>query len=920
MHKKAANDVLQATLHQTVRFEPNHSVLTSEGMSVLDRVAKHLGTGPNKHYRIIVKGLSSASGPSGTKLVKGRVKTTIRYLAGKGVKNAMTPRGMIGARQIGLEIFIAGLKNKPPGCGVEGPATKTVTVKRLRCIREHRPAAAKPSAPATPQHQWSGAAEKRFKVAGLIERKWKKLASVELAKKELQSKKWTWKESSGKRYSQKHPDSTARRSVDGAVAVDDYPGADILPHFESWIPPFVKVPKSADKHRELTWKTAINEAQSNKERTFKKTQLSIQWPVGLSVQEVMSVQAWMDAAARESSMKELQLKAKTCSAEAKLRAKYSVESDWITASVEKAWGKEAAWKKLSWLKTGVARMWARPMISPPAHTNPAAGMNAERAIKSHEGKEKKIAASTNKIHLKLSKKQTKNIQDHVGQQIRSEYATIRHQQGTIKEAQWDNELGQLMKDFPEEADQLNQLPEEQLHNTKKLYRNLLKRYQADLLAAKAQLTQQDQQRTGKLKTLSSKLKRYKGMTNSFQSNIQATKDKVTELQGHIKKLKGQLAAAKAHSESTAHSKHAVLLATRDRLKFQRELDSAHRSMTKLKSQMQDVVHRYSKEFKVLKAANRKASDIQENEIASLVEYSGVIKGNLNMLRKEITQHKDFQQLQKLAKTTYNGVGDVMRTINDQHGMYEEAETKAASHWHKVDDIDNTIRSNLDISPTVLEEAPHKETAEKKPEPKVAPKRAMKTSVAPEKVMKTPQVAEKVQTLLDKADKLGNEQSDKKMHNKKMHKTLVKKKSQQQQPKKVFKILQPAQSDEVDGANESMDAPTTKSLADRVAALQAELAATAVDANEKLQSVDESESEMQEGPAHGSPDRSDNSDRSDSSGRWSDEDYSFSQQSAAQDEVQQKSKPHSLQTLQARSQSSMDLLSSLVGNLHMPPSE
>jgi hypothetical protein len=475
-----------------------------------------------------------------------------------------------------------------------------------------------------------------------------------------------------------------------------------------------------------------------------------------------------------------------------------------------------------------------------------------------------------------------------------------------------------MKDFPEEADNLNQLPEEQLHDTKKLYRSLLKRYQADLLAAKAQLTQHDQQRTGKLKTLRSKLQRYKGMANSFHSNIQATKDKVAELQGHIKKLKGQLATAKAHSESTAHSKHVVLLATRDRLRFQRQLDSAHRSMAKLKRRMQDVVHRYSKEFKVLKATNHEATDIQENEIASLVEYSGVLKGNLNMLGKEITQHKDFQELQKLAKTTYDGVGDVMRTINDQHGMYEEAEKKAASHWHKVDDIDNTIRSNLDISPTVLEETPHQETAEKKTESKVALKRAIKTSVAPEKVTKTPQIAEKVQTLLDKTNKLANKPSNKKMHNKKMHKALVKK-SQQQQSKKAFNILQPAQSDEVDGANENMDAPT-KSLADRVAALQAELAATAVDANEKLQRVDESESEVQEGPAHGLSDRSANSDSSDSSARWLDEDYNFSQQSASPDKVQQKSKPQSLQTLQARSQSSMDLLSSLVGNLHMPPSE
>jgi len=386
-----ANEELGLDLHQSpLKFEPNSIELTARSQRMLDEVAATL-----KYFKfpVVVKGLSSAEGRHARSLVRGRVLNTIRYLSDRGVTSQMNPEGLVDVKKRAVHIYMKA--ERPPGC-------KSM---KIECVFK---------IPAPPHYQ--GASEIRLKAAGTIEGKWKKLASAEIAKKEAKTKKWVWNEAAAKRYFQTHPDTTARRSVDGAVSVDGFPGESDLPHAESWMPPYKKVPKGVDLNREISWKAAVSKAQSSKERDFKGKQLIIQWrDMGLSAQETISVRAWIDATSSESAAKELRLKAKTRKAEEHQRRTYIDAGCWTNATVGNAWRKEVVMKKMSWLQSGFSRAWATQQTS--GFSKEPLAVSTEEALNSQKG----LATGVDESPVILSKAERTEIEEHVGEQIRDVY-------------------------------------------------------------------------------------------------------------------------------------------------------------------------------------------------------------------------------------------------------------------------------------------------------------------------------------------------------------------------------------------------------------------------------------------------------------------------------------------------------------------
>jgi len=206
-------------------------------------------------------------------------------------------------------------------------------------IKERAPA----PAPAPPP------ASKPIKSAWAVESAWKKLISGEIANKEVQAKRQSWKEAKHKKL---HELSLSYGNGGGTGTISErltrYDSGDQVVRKQALV-------HASAMRREVLWKSMQQSQYGGAEVAWKAHKWKkSQWTKALSVQEVISVQAWMDSAEKEASDKEFYWKNAAKKAEAMRGSKYRNSSCWTKIAVGKAEVREVSWKKVSWTKMNVA--------------------------------------------------------------------------------------------------------------------------------------------------------------------------------------------------------------------------------------------------------------------------------------------------------------------------------------------------------------------------------------------------------------------------------------------------------------------------------------------------------------------------------------------------------------------------------------
>jgi len=355
--KTSANAALKASLRKNVGFAPNKVVLTKQGEATLHKVAQVLKQYP--YLAITVEGLSSAAGSGGQKLVDGRVKVAKHYLKSLGVTNKMYKLGKTKASMIGIKVFVTGAPKRPADCHANHSKYDIVHLKKIvtktSCV------------PVGP----GGLKAALRDVQGITQRQQVDSMGPEVLVET--SAVYTSVPKLVKKYGKLSPKILAG------------------------------INKVNSMHAEVNWKIAMKRKALTSEAAWKRPRwVKSAWYQGLNVQEIMSMQAWMDATQREASSKEAAWKAAARNAEAKSRVcPFDPTGCWYKRSVKKAVAHEVMWKRISWKKMGISTANAADS-QVPEFTVPA--LNKENALQTsaeRDGKKAAIqAASYNELKMK----------------------------------------------------------------------------------------------------------------------------------------------------------------------------------------------------------------------------------------------------------------------------------------------------------------------------------------------------------------------------------------------------------------------------------------------------------------------------------------------------------------------------------------